>query len=214
MANPIPDYLQPGVYSPPGSDLYNQRQEWNATQARKAGATWTGSIPGQAGVETGLASSVNTFMQGQAEMPFLMNLPNYKAMQGQQSQNILSMLQGDVPTDVINQILQQAAERGIATGSPRGPNANAAYLKALGLTSLDMMGKGSQLFGQAIEQTPRAELWNPMSLYVPERLAKQELSAAKEGAGQGGYSGWMSSEDWLARNKPGPTTTTGWGWGF
>lgn len=192
MAYTVPSFLQPGVYAPPGSDLYNQRVAYNQSRGVPGG----GAGVAAGGVETGIASSVNQFMQGQANLPFIMNLPGYQGMQAQQSQNILSMLQGDVPRDVINQILQQASERGIATGSPRGPNANAAYLKALGLTSIDLMGKGSELFGAAIEQTPRAELWNPMSLYVPERLAAQEIAAAKSGATSTGTSTSGSNRAW------------------
>jgi len=136
--------------------------------------------PGGATPYGDLAASVNQFMSGQAAMPYQMNLPGYQGMIGQQSGNILQQLQGDVPRDVINQILQQAAERGIVTGSPGAPGAGAAYLKALGLTSLGMQEMGAKNLSQVRQDTPVPELWNPMSLYVPEYLARLELAAAKE----------------------------------
>lgn len=135
-----------------------------------------------------LANLVNQFMTQQAAMPLQSNLPGYTGMREQQSKNILSQLQGDVPQDVITQILQQAAERGIMTGAPGGPNANSAYLRALGLTSIGQQQLGQQGLNQAIEQTPVPEIWNPMSLYVPEYLANQELEQAT-GAGSGGTGG-------------------------
>lgn len=134
---------------------------------------------------TELAGKVNQFMTGQAVMPFLQNLPGYANMVGQRSENALSMLSGEIPGDVQNQIAQRAAERGIAGGTPGSANTNAAYLRALGLTSLDMTNQGSQLLTQSIADTPVPELWNPMSLYVPERLAAVEAGYAQQGIAAG-----------------------------
>lgn len=57
-----------------------------------------------------------------------------------------SQLRGQLPPDVINQIAQRAAERGVATGSPGGPGANAAYLAAIGRSSLDLVGQGQKAY--------------------------------------------------------------------
>lgn len=139
----------------------------------------------------GLAGQANRFMAGQAALPYQMNLPGYQAMIGGESGNILDMIGGEVPDDVINQILQGAAERGIMTGSPGSPNANAAYLKALGLTSLGLQKEGAERLTQAVARTPVPEIWNPMSLYVPQVLGGMELAAARSGmrigGGGGGY---------------------------
>lgn len=135
----------------------------------------------------GLASSTNAFMSGQAALPYHLNLPGYGQNTALRSANTTNFLRGQLPQDVINLIQQQGAERGVATGV-RGdsPNANAAWLRALGLTSLGLMQQGSQQFSQEISDTPVPEIWNPLSLYVPERLAAQELAAAKSGAGSTG----------------------------
>jgi len=177
MAYTIPAYLQPGVVATPGSDLYNQRIAYNTSRGVPGGGAGVG-VPG---LETGVASSVNQFMTGQAQLPFIQNLPGYLGMRAQNSMNILSQLQGDVPTDVINEILQQAAERGIATGGGAGV-AKPAYLKALGLTSLDLMKQGQEGLSKAISDTPVPELWNPADLYTSERLANKQLEIAKAGA--------------------------------
>jgi len=62
-------------------------------------------------------------------VPALQNLmaginPNYGAQQGVISQG----LQGVVPSDVVGQWQQQAAERGIGTGTQGSPNSLSAYL--------------------------------------------------------------------------------------
>jgi hypothetical protein len=145
---------------------------------------WAGQLPYNSGgnVPLGeLANNTNQFMTNQSILPFLQNLPGYANAVGQRSENTQQMLQGQLPQDVVNQISTRAAERGIAGGSPGGPNANAAYLSALGLNSLQMMNQGSQQLSQSIQDTPVPELWNPMSLYVPSTLAAQEQAAALAG---------------------------------
>lgn len=137
---------------------------------------WAGGVPYGA-----QANSINQFMTSQALQPYAANLPGYANMVGQRSENTASMLKGELPQDVINQIAQQSAERGIGGGQAGGPNANAAYLRSLGLNSLDMMGQGSQQLTQSIADTPVPELWNPASLWVPSVLGQQEQTAAETG---------------------------------
>lgn len=132
-------------------------------------------------VDYGTAADINKFMTGQANAPFISNLPNYQQMVAQSSGNTLSNLKGEIPPDVLALIQQQAAERGVATGSPGSPNSNAAYLRALGLTSLQLQNQGEQNLTGAINRTPVPQLFNPASLYVPQTLAAQELNAAKAG---------------------------------
>jgi hypothetical protein len=121
-----------------------------------------------------IAAQTNAFMTDQAVAPYRANLPGYDAMVGQRSDVIGSQLEGEVPDDVLSQILQSAAERGIMTGSPGSPNASAAYLRALGQTSMGLQQQGMQNLGAAIESTPVPELLNPASISVPERFAQQE----------------------------------------
>jgi len=142
--------------------------------------------PGPKTAETGvpyadLAAALNAFMTQQAAAPYIANLPNYQGMLGQATANAGSQLRGEIPRDVINQIQQAGAERGIATGMPGSPNANAAYLRALGLTSIGQQQTGATNLHNLIADTPVPQLFNPASLFVPERLANQELGAAVAG---------------------------------
>ena len=118
-------------------------------------------------------------MSGQANLALSRGLPQYGRLASQSSQNILGLLRGQVPEDVTQQIQQRGAERGVAMGSPGSPNANAAWLRALGLTSLGLQQQGEQNLTGAVARTPIPELWNPLSLYVPERTALNELQATQ-----------------------------------
>ena len=55
---------------------------------------------------------------------------------------IESQLRGQLAPDVLAQIYQAGAERGIATGGAGSPNANAAMMRALGITSQQLQQKG------------------------------------------------------------------------
>lgn len=109
---------------------------------------------------TDLAGQVNQFNTGQAIAPYIANLPGYQSMVGQSSQNIGSLLRGEIPSDVMSLLAQQAAERGINTGLAGSPNANAAALRALGLTSLGLQQQGEGELTSAIGRTPVPQLFN------------------------------------------------------
>lgn len=59
-----------------------------------------------------------------------------------------------------------------------GPNANAAYLRALGLTSLGMQQQGEQNLSGAVARTPRTPLLDPASFFVtPGQLQEAQYGA-------------------------------------
>lgn len=164
--------------------LENRAYQWAHYGGNQGAASPTISAAGV--VPYGdISAATNQFMTGQAQMPYLANLPNYAEMLGQQTGNTLSQLKGEVPQDVVTQLQQRGAERGVATGSPGSPNSNAAYLRALGLTSLDIQKQGAANLHQNIADTPVSPLWNPASLFVPEHMAGLELGAASAGLGSG-----------------------------
>lgn len=139
----------------------------------------------------GLTGSLNTEIAKQAALPFQLNLPNYQQNIGQESKNTTGLLQGQIPQDVANQLAQQAAERGIATGSIGSPNANAALMRALGVTSLGLQQQGAQNLSQQIAQTPTGQQFNPASFLVTPAeqqeaayLASLYAAAPSPGAGQ------------------------------
>lgn len=164
---------------------------------------WAGAVP--YGDE---AAAINKFMNGQALQSYNSNLPGYANAVGQRSENTASMLKGELPQDVINQIAQNSAERGVGGGQSGGPNSNAAYLRALGLNSLDMMGAGSKELSQSISDTPVPELWNPASLWVPTVLGQQEQAAAAAGLAAGKSAGGAAS---MPRNGSYITAPGGFG---
>ena len=106
------------------------------------------------------------------------NLPGYAPMTQQASTDILSNLQGQIPQDVKNQIIQSAAERGISVGAG-SPNANAALLRAMGLTSLGLENTGQQQLTAAIGRTPVGPAQNPANYLV---TPAQQQAAAEEQA--------------------------------
>ena len=173
----------PTTYTPFQPGNYRSGSDW---EKRVAQSTMKGApLRGAAGVtpEFGLANQFNQFMSQQASIPFEMNLPGYTSMREQQSGNIGAQLRGEVPMDVRNLISQAGAERGVMGGQAAGsPNANAAWLRALGLTSIGQQQAGQAGLTAAIQQTPYPELWNPAGLYTSERLAQEELEQAQAGA--------------------------------
>jgi hypothetical protein len=85
---------------------------------------------------------------------------------------LTSRLHGELPPDVINLLKQQAAERGIGTGTGfRG----ADYLKALGLTSL---GVSTDAAKELEGQIGRAPLIDPNRLLVtPEQAQEAQMAS-------------------------------------
>lgn len=109
---------------------------------------WQQNLPAY----TQLIKSINDQANQQARSNLEANLPGYSANLAQQSANISDLLAGKISQSTINNIATAAAERGITTGG--GPNANAAYLRALGLTTEGLQAQGAQQFAQQIASTP------------------------------------------------------------
>jgi hypothetical protein len=86
-------------------------------------------------------------------------IPGGTALSTAASQNTAQELAGQLPNDVINQIGQQAAERGI-----NGSNTNADYLKALGLTSAQEQEQGQSDLTAGYARSPIAPLFDPTTM--------------------------------------------------
>jgi hypothetical protein len=85
---------------------------------------------------------------------------------------LTSRLHGELPQDVIDMLQQQAAERGISTGTGfRGGD----YLKALGLTSL---GVSTDAAKELESQIGRAPLIDPNRLLVTPEQQQEAQTAA------------------------------------
>jgi hypothetical protein len=144
-----------------------------------------------------------------------MNLPYFQDMRSAESKGILDQLQGNLPEDVLNQVITRAAERGIRTGTPGG--INSALLNQIAGGSLAMVESGRKALGAAIEETPRAEIWNPISLYVPERTAARELATVKASDPNAGKTfipwGGTSSSPWGGMSEVDRKLSAGKYWG-
>lgn len=145
-----------------------------------------------------LSSQVNAINQQQ----YYSNIPDYSRLSNQSSANIGDALAGKVPTSVAQNLMQSAAERGVASG---GSNPGAGYLKNLGLTSLDQTRAGEQQLSNAVLRGTRAPFSDPSSMFVtpsaqqdaqltsniyasapvPSAAAAKAMAAAASGVRQG-----------------------------
>lgn len=100
-----------------------------------------------------LGGQLNTWSNAQARAALESNLPGYTANLLQESGNVGNLLAGRVSPETLANIQIAAAERGVNVGAG-SPNANAAMLRALGLTTEGLQAQGAQQFAQMIAQTP------------------------------------------------------------
>lgn len=101
-------------------------------------------------------------------------IPGEEALATKQSQIIGEEQQGLVPSDVVNLLRQQGAEGSTITGG----NPNAAFLRALGLTSIGQQRQGVQDLATALGESPAAPLFDPTTqLLTPLQTGQLQLSA-------------------------------------
>lgn len=114
----------------------------------------TTTAPGAVQTAIGLGNQVNS------------QLPGYNTSLGNIGSNIASETAGQLPQDVINQLTQAAAERGVATGTGGSSNNNAALLSSLGLNSLQLTQQGQTNFQNILPSLPGSTLYENPSLYA------------------------------------------------
>lgn len=248
----------------PATDMQNwvfgTNSSWNTGGYQAPNVNWGGPTARPRGVATtptGAGAAANKFDISQTkelgQIADIINqinkaaqtsalqarIPNAPALEAKSSANIGQELSGQVPSDVTALLQQQAAERGVATGVGAGsPNANAAYLRALGLTSLGQEQTGQQNLSAAYARNPAAPIFDPTKLLMtPEQLAATNLGymseadrtaleqqrlaieAARGGGGGGGRGGYGSYGGTTTASSPyqyaepgtyayGPTGTT------
>lgn len=125
----------------------------------------------------GLLSGIDQSQQTNLLAQYGAAIPNYGALTKSASTNVGQELSGQLPTNVINQIAQQGAERGVSTGMPGSDNSTSAYLSALGLNSLNMMQQGQQNLATMTQTAPVAGLFNPAAFLVTPEQEQQEAAA-------------------------------------
>lgn len=131
-------------------------------------------------------------------------IPGAAGLEKQSSTNIADALSGKLPADVINQIAQASAERGVGTGNPMGASTNADLLKAIGLNSLQLQGQGQSWLDQALGRNPSGQIANTQALVTTPAQAEQ-LALARQ-AQELDYLKFLQS---LQANKTAPRTGYG-----
>lgn len=127
---------------------------------------------------TQLTEYINRLNRQGQQAALRARIPRAQALETQSSANIASSLAGRLPPDVIRLMQQQAAERGVAGGIPGSDNESAAYLRALGLSSLDLQERGQRDLSAAYARNPAAPLFDPatqlLTPYQSQQLALEE----------------------------------------
>jgi hypothetical protein len=119
---------------------------------------------GNAGDTSKLSDLINSINLKAQQTANQARIPGAAGLEAKSSANIGQELGGQVPTDVMNLLQQQGAERGAAGGfGADSANTGAAYLRALGLTSLGQEQAGQQNLSAAYARNPGAPLFDPTS---------------------------------------------------
>lgn len=142
--------------------------------------------PGSSGEITQISDLINQINRGAQTKANEARIPMAPTLEAQSSRNIQGELQGQLPPDVLALIGQQAAEAGVASGSVGSP---AAYLKALGLTSLQQEETGQRDLSAAYARNPAAPIYDASGqLITPYQAAQLRLQAARldQGGAPGG----------------------------
>lgn len=171
MPYPYPG-LSPSVYTKPYGGIPTV-----PSPVSTQGEAIVGDI-GQLGNLYNLSRGVSQAAAGGARTQYEQNLPLYSPLTERGSANIMGNLRGEVSPDVINLLSRQAAERGVGFG-PNSPNANAAFLSALGQTSMGRQDLGQQQLTQAIGRTPVGPMFNPASMLInPQQVQDAAMFAS------------------------------------
>lgn len=164
-----------------------------------------------------LGGGVNPFMQGQLENAYNAAIPNYSGMAAQSSANIGSELSGQLPQGVLDQILQASAERGIATGTTGSGDMNAALVKQLLGSSLDLTQMGEKDLSGAVARSPITQPFDISRMFVSPEMQQEAEMAASVYASAPDPSKAAGALAGLARGGSGGGEGVPWfnqGWGF
>lgn len=139
------------------------------------------TVPKVGDIET-LTKQLNDINQAAQTKALQGRIPGNPDLEKKSSANIANELAGQVPQDVINLLAQQGAERGATRGlAPDAANSSAAYLRALGLTSLDQMKTGQANLTAADARNPIAPIVDASKYTLtPDESAKINLAYLAE----------------------------------
>lgn len=127
---------------------------------------------------TALTNAINAINLQAQQQANVSRIPGEAGLEQQSSNLIGQQLGGYVPPDVINLLKQQGAEQNVLTGA----GSNAAYLRALGTTSLAQQQAGERNLSAAVARNPAAPLYDPSRMlltpYEQGSLANEQARIA------------------------------------
>lgn len=193
-------------------------------------ATATTAIAGNLSNLSGLynlAQGTNALQEQQLQNILESAIPGYGGLVTKATSNIAEQLAGQLPRDVTNTIIQNAAERGILTGNVGSPNANASLLAALGVSSLGLQQKGQENLLATTQALPHATPLDVTQLFVspeqqqaaqtaantyasapvPSAAATEAQKLIKQGATAGTTGG---ATNWWEQQNPGSSSYYQW----
>lgn len=100
------------------------------------------------------ASDVNMGSQADINSVLESAIPGYSPMQRSRANAIGSMIKGEIPQDVLNQVYKHSAAQSLGGGYGYAPAGRNLTARDLGLTSLDIMGKGLTGMQGLMSSTP------------------------------------------------------------
>ena len=176
-----PNTAAPGVAAggaPPG--VTPIAPVYTPPPALAAGTPGSGAAAAAAGQSNNLAdilslADVTNAKNLEAATAQYAALPGYGESLANVGRTIGQETAGQLPSDVENLLARQAAERGIGRGTGFR---NADYLKALGLTSLDMTQRGQTNLAAATAALPHPGLYDPSHMFTTS-AQRESLDLAK-----------------------------------
>ena len=150
-----------------------------------------------------LMDQINALNVSAQQKANVSRIPGEAGLEATSSANIANLLAGQVSPSTINLLGQQAGERGVMTGSPAGAGTNAAYLKALGLTSEQLQAQGQTELSGAVARNPAAPIADPTKqLLTPEQQGTLQQGQEKLAQQQQQFEQQMQLE-WAKLNRAG-----------
>jgi hypothetical protein len=146
---------------------------------------------------TGTVADVNAQNRANQTLANQARIPGAAGLEAKSSANIADQLMGKIPEDVLAMLGQGAGERSVGTGMIGAPASEAAYRRALGLTSIGQQEAGQKNLSAAYARNPGAPLYNAGEFAItPLQQAQldltrrgQDLSFAARNSGGGGGGG-------------------------
>jgi hypothetical protein len=142
---------------------------WNTIdlgqQQTKAISENTASLPGL----ENLATQSNTFSLQQLQSMLTSIIPGYSDITAGVSKDISSMVSGQIPTDVSNQVQDNAAAKSLTGGFGGSGLSGNLTARDLGLTSLNLMGEGissAESWLSTVSSIASPQMFNMSSMFV------------------------------------------------